>query len=62
MLNPRQLGILELVRSSGTVRVEVLAERFDVTVQTVRRDLTRLADEGLLSRYHGGVHRAHSTT
>jgi DeoR family glycerol-3-phosphate regulon repressor len=62
ILNPRQLGILELVRSSGTVRVEVLAERFDVTVQTVRRDLTRLADEGLLSRYHGGVHRAHSTT
>ena len=61
-LNPRQLGILEIVRSSGTIRVEALAERFHVAVQTVRRDLTRLSDEGLLSRYHGGVQRADSTT
>lgn len=60
-LNPRQSGILEIVRSNGTVRVEDLARRFQVAVQTVRRDLTRLAEDGLLSRYHGGVQRADST-
>jgi DeoR family glycerol-3-phosphate regulon repressor len=60
--NPRQQGILEIVRSSGTVRVEALAKQLGVTVQTVRRDLTRLADDGLLNRYHGGVQPAPSTT
>jgi len=61
-LNPRQSGILEIVRSNGTVRVEDLARRFQVAAQTVRRDLTRLAEDGLLSRYHGGVQRSDSTT
>ena len=29
-----------------------------VTLQTVRRDVQRLADEGLLARFHGGVRGA----
>ena len=35
--------------------VEELSQRFDVTLQTIRRDLTELADEGLLDRVHGGA-------
>ena len=35
--------------------VEELAQRFDVTLQTIRRDLTELSDTGLLDRVHGGA-------
>lgn len=61
-LNPRQTELLEAVRSAGPQSVEALAERFDVTLQTVRRDVKRLADKGLLARFHGGVRIPASTT
>ncbi len=54
-LSIRQADILDLARSEGRVAVEDLARRFDVTVQTIRRDLTELADAGLLDRVHGGA-------
>ena len=47
--------ILEIARAEGKVTVENLAERFDVTVQTIRRDLTELANAGKLERVHGGA-------
>ncbi len=53
--NPRQQALLEEVRARGAVSVERLASRLDVTMQTVRRDVQRLADVGLLLRFHGGV-------
>lgn len=59
--NPRQLTLLAVVRTQGSVTVEELAETLGVTLQTVRRDVQRLADEGLLSRFHGGVRVANST-
>lgn len=54
-LSIRQADILDLARSEGRVAVEDLARRFDVTVQTIRRDLTELSDAGLLDRVHGGA-------
>lgn len=54
-LSFRQTEILEIARSNGRVVVETLAERFNVTLQTIRRDLTELADAGLLDRVHGGA-------
>lgn len=54
-LNIRQMEILELARATGRVAVEELAERFDVTLQTIRRDLCELADQGELDRVHGGA-------
>ncbi|MCQ0970238.1 DeoR/GlpR family DNA-binding transcription regulator [Paracoccus sp. TK19116] len=54
-LNIRQLEILELARQSGHVAVENLAAHFDVAVQTIRRDLSELADQGALDRAHGGA-------
>ncbi len=60
--NPRQLKLLNTVRTRGSVTVEQLADMLGVTLQTVRRDVQRLADEGLLSRFHGGVRVPSSTT
>ena len=60
--NPRQAELLEAVRESGTMSVDALAERFGVTLQTVRRDINLLAEAGLLARYHGGARPPGSTT
>jgi DeoR family glycerol-3-phosphate regulon repressor len=51
----RQPDILDIARNEGKVTVENLAERFNVTVQTIRRDLTELAEAGKLERVHGGA-------
>lgn len=47
--------ILEIARTEGRVTVEDLADRFGVTVQTIRRDLAELDDSGKLERVHGGA-------
>lgn len=47
--------ILDIARKQGRVTVEGLAEHFGVTVQTIRRDLSVLADTGRLERVHGGA-------
>jgi len=60
--NPRQASLLEEVRASGSSSLEALAERFSVTLQTVRRDVKLLSDAGLLARFHGGVRVPSSTT
>ncbi|RGP35510.1 DeoR/GlpR family DNA-binding transcription regulator [Pseudotabrizicola alkalilacus] len=54
-LNFRQTGILEIARQEGRVVVEDLAHRFEVTLQTIRRDLTELSEAGHLDRVHGGA-------
>jgi len=51
----RQSQIVDLVRQEGYVTVETLAERFQVTPQTIRRDISLLQDRALLRRFHGGV-------
>lgn len=53
--NFRQKEILEIARKEGKVTVGGLAERYDVTVQTIRRDLSDLAVSGRLERVHGGA-------
>ena len=54
-LSFRQIEILEIARTEGKVVVESLAERFGVTVQTIRRDLSELSEAGKLDRVHGGA-------
>jgi len=51
----RYRQILAVVRQRGYVTNEELAKNFSVTVQTVRRDVNKLSDDGLLSRHHGGA-------
>jgi DeoR family glycerol-3-phosphate regulon repressor len=58
----RQVEILDIARREGKVGVEDLARRFDVTVQTIRRDLTELDTAGQLDRVHGGAVVASGTS
>ncbi len=54
-LPPRQMDILEIARREGRVDVETLAHRFEVTPQTIRKDLNDLCDIEKLNRVHGGA-------
>jgi DeoR family glycerol-3-phosphate regulon repressor len=54
-LPPRQADIVALARSEGRVSVEKLADRFNVTPQTIRKDLNDLCERGVLQRFHGGA-------
>ena len=60
--NPRQAELLHEVQRLGSASVEALAERFGVTLQTVRRDVKLLTEAGLVARFHGGVRVPSSTT
>lgn len=51
----RKPEIIEITRREGKVTVERLVDYFGVTPQTIRRDLTELADAGALERVHGGA-------
>ena len=51
----RQLEIVDVIRREGRITVESLADRFDVTLQTIRRDLSELAEAGKIERVHGGA-------
>lgn len=51
----RKPEIISIARREGMVSVDRLVEHFGVTPQTIRRDLTELADAGQLERVHGGA-------
>ncbi|MCC8366244.1 DeoR/GlpR family transcriptional regulator [Xenorhabdus sp. PB61.4] len=51
----RHDAIIELVRLQGYVSTEELVEHFDVSPQTIRRDLNELADKNKIQRHHGGA-------
>ena len=54
-ISPRQQQILALARQLGSVLVDDLAGRFEVTPQTIRKDLNELCDAKMLARTHGGA-------
>lgn len=49
--------IVDAVTREGSVRVRELAHELDVSEMTVRRDLDRLAERGLIEKVHGGATR-----
>jgi len=51
----RKPEIIEMARREGKVTVDMLVDHFGVTPQTIRRDLTELAEAGQLERVHGGA-------
>ena len=53
----RHRAIVQLVNSKGSIRVKELSQLFDVTEETVRRDLDTLEAEGKILRSHGGAVR-----
>ena len=44
-----------MIRKHGSVTVDALAERFDTSHETIRRDLTELAKDGRIQKVHGGA-------
>jgi DeoR family glycerol-3-phosphate regulon repressor len=53
--------IEQRIRSQGFVTIEALSQEFEVTPQTIRRDINTLAKDGRIQRYHGGAGRTSST-
>ncbi|NIK76158.1 DeoR/GlpR family transcriptional regulator of sugar metabolism [Paenibacillus castaneae] len=51
----RHRKIIEKLEQLGAVRVSELSEQFQVTEKTVREDLEKLEEKGLLKRTHGGA-------
>ena len=61
-VSPRQHAIAEIAREQRHVLVDDLSRRFDVTPQTIRRDLAALCDARILARVHGGAMLASGVT
>lgn len=53
--NFRQQQIVEIAKQIGRVTVDDLAARFEVTPQTIRKDLNDLCGQRVLTRTHGGA-------
>jgi DeoR/GlpR family transcriptional regulator of sugar metabolism len=51
----RRARIVELIQRNGAVKVVDLVAELDVSDMTVRRDLDRLARDGLVTKVHGGA-------
>ncbi|MDO6785082.1 DeoR/GlpR family transcriptional regulator [Neptunomonas phycophila] len=51
----RQDQIFEMIQQKGFVTIDELVEHFQVTPQTIRRDLNQLAEFDKIKRHHGGA-------
>lgn len=51
----RQAAIMEELRAKGRVRVKELSERFAVSEDLIRKDLSALEQKGLLKKAYGGA-------
>lgn len=55
-LSSRQKEILGyLAQTPGVLSSSLLCQHFDVSVQTIRKDMNDLSDKGLVKRVHGGI-------
>ncbi|QMV52339.1 DeoR family transcriptional regulator [Ewingella americana] len=53
----RHQAILRLVDEHEVVQVSELAEWLNVSLETIRRDLSEMQDQGLILRRHGRARR-----
>ncbi len=51
----RRNKIIDILAQKGSVRVGELSRLFKVTEETVRRDLNKLQEKGMLKKTHGGA-------
>jgi len=54
-IDARQEKLVDLVRQRGFISIEAMAEHFNVSNQTIRRDIDELCQMKKLARYHGGA-------
>jgi DeoR/GlpR family transcriptional regulator of sugar metabolism len=55
LTSQRQAIILDLLRRDGQVVAKSVAEEFNLSEDTIRRDLREMSAQGLLKRVHGGA-------
>ncbi|WP_339205229.1 DeoR/GlpR family DNA-binding transcription regulator [Paenibacillus sp. FSL K6-3182] len=51
----RRDKIIELLQKNGRVLAKELADRFELSIDSIRRDLSIMEEKGLLKRTHGGA-------
>lgn len=54
-MEERQHQIIEALKQTGKITVAEIAETYDISVESARRDLTHLERQGLCKRTHGGA-------
>lgn len=55
LIDQRRLNIYENLRHNENIKPEELAEKFNVSVITIRRDLQILEDQNKIKRFYGGL-------
>jgi DeoR family glycerol-3-phosphate regulon repressor len=55
MHSKRHGEIMRLLQNEGTVTISSLAERLGVSLETVRRDVKPLSDDGTIVKMHGAI-------
>ena len=55
MFNQRQLAIIDMLQTQDKVSVTELTDALGVSLVTVRQDLKKLEERGVLKRTHGGA-------
>lgn len=54
-IEERHQAILNIIQTNGRISIGEIQEKFDVSVDSARRDLRILEEKGLLKRTHGGA-------
>ena len=52
----REKEIMDELRLLGSCRIQDLAKRLEVSEETIRRNIKKLAENGLVRKVHGGVY------
>ena len=54
-IEERHQAILDLISENGRISIGEIVEKFEVSIDSARRDLRLLEEKGLLKRTHGGA-------
>ena len=54
-IEERHQAILDMIKANGRISIGEIQEKFNVSVDSARRDLRLLEEQGLLRRTHGGA-------
>lgn len=54
-IEERHQAILKIIQENGRISIGEIQEKFDVSIDSARRDLRLLEERGLLKRTHGGA-------
>ena len=61
-LSERQWSIMNALKTQKSMSVEEMARHFDVTATTIRRELTKMQQDGLVTRSRGYAHLPENQT